>query len=161
MSNEILFDNLVITDDINVAREFAANSFDIKRRYIDRESVSWRLMPSHPKHIQTEIKQTNKLTMWTALHTEENTVASSDAAHELQARLVGVVFPLLADSGQLLCLLFISTCQRGWKCHPYEGLFVRFCGLLAHLHTHIRSTLIAIYLHNAHTPYCYLLHFIS
>lgn len=45
MSNEILFDNLVITDDINVAREFAANSFDIKRRYIDRESVSWRLVP--------------------------------------------------------------------------------------------------------------------
>lgn len=57
MSNEILFDNLVITDDINVAREFAANSFDIKRRYIDRESVSWSLMPSHPKHIHTEIKK--------------------------------------------------------------------------------------------------------
>ncbi|XP_064549834.1 calnexin [Drosophila montana] len=40
MSNEILFDNLIITDDVNVAREFAANSFDIKRRYIDRESDS-------------------------------------------------------------------------------------------------------------------------
>lgn len=30
-----------------------------------------------------------------------------------------------------------------------------------HTYTHIRSTLIAITLHNAHTPYCYLLHFIS
>lgn len=40
MSNEILFDNLIVTDDVDVAREFAANSFDIKRRYIDRESVS-------------------------------------------------------------------------------------------------------------------------
>lgn len=114
MSNEILFDNLVITDDINVAREFAANSFDIKRRYIDRESVSWRLMPSpsltYPDRNQTN-KQANHVN--TALHTEENTVASSDAAHELQARLVGVVFPLLADSRQLLCLLFISSCQRG------------------------------------------------
>ncbi|KAH8419108.1 hypothetical protein KR222_005113 [Zaprionus bogoriensis] len=41
MSNEILFDNLIITDDVDVARDFAANSFDIKRRYIDRESDSF------------------------------------------------------------------------------------------------------------------------
>lgn len=46
MSNEILFDNLIVTDDVAVARDFAANSFDIKRRYIDRESVSWLSMPS-------------------------------------------------------------------------------------------------------------------
>ncbi|KAH8267832.1 hypothetical protein KR026_008474 [Drosophila bipectinata] len=41
MSSDILFDNLIITDDVDVAREFAANSFDIKRRYIDRESESF------------------------------------------------------------------------------------------------------------------------
>ncbi|XP_030375550.1 calnexin-like [Scaptodrosophila lebanonensis] len=40
MSSDILFDNLIITDDVDVAREFAANSFDIKRKYIDRESDS-------------------------------------------------------------------------------------------------------------------------
>ncbi|XP_002044411.2 LOW QUALITY PROTEIN: calnexin [Drosophila sechellia] len=37
MSSDILFDNLIITDDVEVARDFAANSFDIKRRYIDLE----------------------------------------------------------------------------------------------------------------------------
>ncbi|XP_016952796.1 calnexin isoform X1 [Drosophila biarmipes] len=41
MSSDILFDNLIITDDVEVARDFAANSFDIKRRYIDRESGSF------------------------------------------------------------------------------------------------------------------------
>ncbi|KRF99452.1 uncharacterized protein Dwil_GK11031, isoform B [Drosophila willistoni] len=41
MSSDILFDNLIITDDVNVARDFAANSFDIKRKYIDRESDSF------------------------------------------------------------------------------------------------------------------------
>ncbi|XP_022211030.2 calnexin isoform X2 [Drosophila obscura] len=46
MSSDILFDNLIITDDVAVARDFAAMSFDIKRRYIDRESKTlWhRLM---------------------------------------------------------------------------------------------------------------------
>ncbi|XP_016952797.1 calnexin isoform X2 [Drosophila biarmipes] len=46
MSSDILFDNLIITDDVEVARDFAANSFDIKRRYIDRESKTFwhRLM---------------------------------------------------------------------------------------------------------------------
>ncbi|XP_062122493.1 calnexin isoform X1 [Drosophila sulfurigaster albostrigata] len=53
MSNEILFDNLIITDDVDVARDFAANSFDIKRRYIDKESDSFvnkvlELAKSHP-----------------------------------------------------------------------------------------------------------------
>ncbi|XP_060647337.1 calnexin isoform X2 [Drosophila nasuta] len=48
MSNEILFDNLIITDDVDVARDFAANSFDIKRRYIDKESKTlWHRMMRH------------------------------------------------------------------------------------------------------------------
>ncbi|XP_032597402.1 calnexin isoform X2 [Drosophila grimshawi] len=48
MSNEILFDNLIVTDDVEVARDFAANSFDIKRRYIDRESKTlWHRMMRH------------------------------------------------------------------------------------------------------------------
>ncbi|EDW46141.1 GM13395 [Drosophila sechellia] len=37
MSSDILFDNLIITDDVQLALDFAANSFDIKRLYIDRE----------------------------------------------------------------------------------------------------------------------------
>lgn len=41
MSSDILFDNLVITDDIEVAKEFAAKTFDIKRKYIDKESETF------------------------------------------------------------------------------------------------------------------------
>ncbi|EDX18095.1 GD15746 [Drosophila simulans] len=37
MSSDILFDNLIVTDDVQLALDVAANSFDIKRLYIDRE----------------------------------------------------------------------------------------------------------------------------
>lgn len=40
MSDSILFDNLIVADDIELARDFAAKTFDIKRKYIDKESVS-------------------------------------------------------------------------------------------------------------------------
>lgn len=41
MSSDILFDNLIITDDIEVAKDFAAKTFDIKRKYIDKESETF------------------------------------------------------------------------------------------------------------------------
>lgn len=40
MSDNILFDNLLITDDIIVAQEYAAVTYDLKRKQIDLESVS-------------------------------------------------------------------------------------------------------------------------
>ncbi|XP_068158311.1 calnexin-like [Drosophila tropicalis] len=40
MSPDILFDNLIITDDIEVAREFAAQSFDTKRRILSGNTSS-------------------------------------------------------------------------------------------------------------------------
>lgn len=40
MSGDILFDNLVISDDESVVREWAAQTFDLKRKQIDRQSVS-------------------------------------------------------------------------------------------------------------------------
>lgn len=40
MSGDILFDNLVISDDETVVREWAAQTFDLKRKQIDRQSVS-------------------------------------------------------------------------------------------------------------------------
>ena len=40
MSSDILFDNMIVTDDIDVAKDFAAKTFDIKRQYIDKESES-------------------------------------------------------------------------------------------------------------------------
>lgn len=43
MSSDILFDNLIITDDLDVASDYAAKTFDLKRRYIDKESVSSHL----------------------------------------------------------------------------------------------------------------------
>ncbi|XP_055836972.1 calnexin isoform X2 [Episyrphus balteatus] len=41
MSSDILFDNLIITDDIEVATDFASKTFDIKRKYIDKESETF------------------------------------------------------------------------------------------------------------------------
>jgi len=38
MSSDILFDNLIVTDDINVAMEFASRSFDLKKKHIAKES---------------------------------------------------------------------------------------------------------------------------
>ena len=40
MSSDILFDNLIITDDLDIAIDYASKTFDIKRKYIDKESVS-------------------------------------------------------------------------------------------------------------------------
>ncbi|XP_039960013.1 calnexin isoform X1 [Bactrocera tryoni] len=41
MSDSILFDNLIVADDIELARDFAAKTFDIKRKYIDKESETF------------------------------------------------------------------------------------------------------------------------
>ncbi|XP_065372441.1 calnexin [Calliphora vicina] len=38
MSSDILFDNLIITDDVEVATDYAIKTFDIKRKFIDKES---------------------------------------------------------------------------------------------------------------------------
>lgn len=40
MSNNILFDNLLITDDENVADEWAAQTYDLKKKQIDKDAVS-------------------------------------------------------------------------------------------------------------------------
>lgn len=40
MSKDILFDNLLITDDIIVAQEWASVTYDLKRKQLDLESVS-------------------------------------------------------------------------------------------------------------------------
>ncbi|XP_014091866.3 calnexin isoform X2 [Bactrocera oleae] len=41
MSDSILFDNLIVADDVELARDFAAKTFDIKRKYIDKESETF------------------------------------------------------------------------------------------------------------------------
>lgn len=40
MSSNILFDNLIITDDVKVALDYASQTFDVKRRYIEKKSDS-------------------------------------------------------------------------------------------------------------------------
>lgn len=40
MSPNILFDNLIITDDLGVAEVYAGKTFDLKRKKIDKDSVS-------------------------------------------------------------------------------------------------------------------------
>lgn len=51
MSSDILFDNLIITDDLDVASDYAAKTFDLKRRYIDKESVSSHLKLKNSVHL--------------------------------------------------------------------------------------------------------------
>lgn len=41
MSSDILFDNLIITDNEDVARDWAAQTFDLKRKLIDREAETF------------------------------------------------------------------------------------------------------------------------
>lgn len=40
MSNNILFDNLIITDDETIADDWAAQTYDLKKKQIDKEAVS-------------------------------------------------------------------------------------------------------------------------
>jgi hypothetical protein len=47
MSNMILFDNIIITDDQSVADAWAAETFDLKRRKLDKEGVSGTSMAIH------------------------------------------------------------------------------------------------------------------
>uniref|UniRef100_U5EYL6 Putative calnexin n=1 Tax=Corethrella appendiculata TaxID=1370023 RepID=U5EYL6_9DIPT len=41
MSSDILFDNLIITDDETAARDWAAQTFDLKRKIIDKEAETF------------------------------------------------------------------------------------------------------------------------
>lgn len=41
MSNDILFDNILITDNLEAADDWAEQTYDLKRKQIDREAVSF------------------------------------------------------------------------------------------------------------------------
>ena len=41
MSNQILFDNFIVTDDPNVADHWAAQTFDLKKKKMEKEAVSY------------------------------------------------------------------------------------------------------------------------
>lgn len=40
MSSDILFDNIVVTDDESSADEWAAQTYDLKRKHLDKQAVS-------------------------------------------------------------------------------------------------------------------------
>lgn len=44
MVDGIMFDNLIITDDLYVAEHWASETFDLKRELADRETVSCFLL---------------------------------------------------------------------------------------------------------------------
>lgn len=46
MSSDILFDNIIITDDVAIADAYAEKTFDLKRKYINKESVSIKIKES-------------------------------------------------------------------------------------------------------------------
>lgn len=47
MSNNILFDNLIITDDETIADDWAAQTYDLKKKQIDKEAVSIQSVDVH------------------------------------------------------------------------------------------------------------------
>lgn len=66
ISNNILFDNLLITDDENVAKNFAAQSFDLKQDKITVDAVS--IFPRKLKIFkltQSTLKYYIKITIYT------------------------------------------------------------------------------------------------
>jgi hypothetical protein len=40
MSSDILFDNIIITDDENSAYEWAQETFDLKKKHLEKQAVS-------------------------------------------------------------------------------------------------------------------------
>lgn len=40
MSSDILFDNIIVTDDENYAAEWAEQTYDLKRKHLDKQAVS-------------------------------------------------------------------------------------------------------------------------
>lgn len=40
MSSDILFDNVVVTDDESYADEWAQQTYDLKKKHIDKQAVS-------------------------------------------------------------------------------------------------------------------------
>lgn len=43
MSNQIHFDNIIIADDPAVAAKWASQTFDLKKRKMEKESVSFNI----------------------------------------------------------------------------------------------------------------------
>lgn len=42
MSSDILFDNIVVTDDESHAADWAEKTYDLKRRHLDKQAVSFK-----------------------------------------------------------------------------------------------------------------------
>ena len=40
MTDEILFDNIIITDDVELADHWAAQTYDLKRKQMDKDAVN-------------------------------------------------------------------------------------------------------------------------
>lgn len=40
MSSDILFDNIIVTDDEDYAAEWAEQTYDLKRKHLDKQAVS-------------------------------------------------------------------------------------------------------------------------
>lgn len=67
MSSDILFDNIVITDDESHATEWAHQTYDLKRKYLDKQAVSTFYKLIFYLNIQISLplkKKNDKNTIW-------------------------------------------------------------------------------------------------
>ncbi|PSN40860.1 Calnexin [Blattella germanica] len=60
MSNMILFDNIIITDDVNVADTWAAETFDLKRKKLDKDGVIFLEIPLQESLFSRLVNYTNE-----------------------------------------------------------------------------------------------------
>nr|CAD7573989.1 unnamed protein product [Timema californicum] len=101
MSDNILFDNIIITDDLSVAARWAADTFQIKRQKFDKDGVSQVTLGRYP-------------------------LGQDDEVDELQAGLVGPLFPVLHGAHLGLRLVLVEESGRGLTRLSFqESLFTR------------------------------------
>lgn len=97
MSKDILFDNIIITDEYVVAERWAADTFDKKRQKIAKESVSikFRLL-----FLFSEMS----LGVF---------MGQNDESDELQTEIVGALYYLLHLPYGVVHLVLVVMCTRG------------------------------------------------
>lgn len=102
MSSDILFDNIVITEDEMHAIEWSKKTFDLKRKQIDSQAVSFVKFSIGLIiifHISKHLRYTHK----------EYVLGTNVEKNELQTGLLSLILHLLYDTGLNLCHISVET----------------------------------------------------
>lgn len=109
MSKDILFDNIIITEELYIAEQWAADTFDKKRQKIAKDSVSF--FKDHNRS-NFKIMKSKKLHDTFLASNLGNNVGSHVEGDELQPKNLGPLLRLLLHSYRLLRLLPLEMHER-------------------------------------------------